>query len=283
MSDVVCSERHTPGYPTILETIADPPERLWVHGGLPETPGVAIVGSRRATRYGLGLARAMGEAVAAAGWPVVSGLARGVDGAAHRGCLDGGGVGVAVLGCGVDVCYPAEHRRLGSALVEEGGALVSEYPPGTRPEPWRFPARNRIISGLAAVVVVCEAAETGGALITARLGAEQGREVFAVPGDVSRPTSMGTNLLIRDGALPVLGPDDLVEAVSLVLGPPRRRADAVDGGGLLEGLAIPDGGASIEMVVEANGGDVAHVLALLGRLEAEGRVRISGDEVVARR
>src|SRR5690606_15875349 len=148
--------RKDPSYPSVLEEIADPPERLWVRGTLPVGPAVAIVGTRRATRYGLSLGREMGRAVARAGWVVVSGLARGIDGAAHRGCIDADGRGIAVLGCGIDVWYPPEHEALGRQLVAAGGAVVSEYPPGTLPEPWRFPARNRIISALAAAVVVVE-------------------------------------------------------------------------------------------------------------------------------
>lgn len=263
------------GYPARFETIADPPKECWLLGEVPSSPGVAIVGTRRATRYGLGLAHEMGAAIARCGWPVVSGLARGVDGAAHRGCLAGGGVGVAVLGSGVDVWYPAEHRGLGEDLVAAGGAVLSEYPPGTRPEPWRFPARNRLIAALAAVVVVTEAADKGGALITARLAAEQGREVFAVPGDVSRSTSVGTNLLIRDGAVPVFSPPDLVEAVSLVLGPPPRPS----GPPPESELDIPVGGASVEAVIEANGGDAVSILPILGRLEAAGVIRIESGEV----
>lgn len=276
MREAVRVERANPRYPEALETIADPPGQLWVLGDLPMEHAVAIVGTRRATRYGLGLAGEMGRAVAASGWVVVSGLARGIDGAAHRGCLEADGVGVAVLGSGVDVWYPPEHRGLGHALVEKGGAVLSEYPPGTSPEPWRFPARNRIISGLAAAVVVVEAAEKGGALITARLGAEQGREVFAVPGDLSRATSVGTNRLIRDGAHPVLGTDDLIEALSFVLGPPPRLNEPASSSLVLE---IPTGGASVEAVVEANGGDTGRVLSLLGRLEAEGSIRIEGGDV----
>lgn len=267
--------RGAAGYPPSLEEIEDPPAGLWVLGALPVTTGVAIVGTRRATRYGLGLAREMGMAVAAAGWVVVSGLARGVDGAAHRGCVEAGGVGVAVLGCGVDVWYPPEHAGLGRCLIDGGGGVISEYPPGTRPEPWRFPARNRLIAALSAVVVVIEAAEKGGALITARLAAEQGREVFAVPGDVSRPTSMGTNLLLRDGAHPVLGAADLVEAASLVMGPPPRNSSRPDE----LPLVVPAGGASVEAVVEANGGDTVAVLTLLGRLEAEGRLKVESGHV----
>lgn len=277
MTSIVRVRRGDPGYPGRLETIGDPPADVWIRGQVPVEAGVAIVGTRRATRYGLGIARAMGAAVARAGWSVISGLARGVDGAAHRGCLDAGGIGVAVLGSGLDVWYPPEHRGLGEGLVNAGGGIVSEYPPDTRPEPWRFPARNRLISALSAVVVVTEAADKGGALITARLAAEQGREVFAVPGDVSRSTSVGTNLLIRDGALPVLGPDDLVEAVSLVLGPPRRHSPAE---AAQLAIDIPAEGASVEMIVEATGGDVAAVLAQLGRMESDGRIRIDGGDVL---
>lgn len=276
MSDPRRVKRGAADYPDILERIEDPPAQLWIRGQVPGPPAVAIVGTRRATRYGLNLARQMGRTVAAAGWPVVSGLARGVDGAAHRGCLDARGAGMAVLGSGIDVWYPREHRALGEGLIASGGAVISEYPPGTRPEPWRFPARNRIISGLSAAVVVVEAAEKGGALITARLAAEQGREVFAVPGDVDRRTSTGTNLLIRDGAVPVLGGDDLIEALSLVLGPPPGSTS--QGEDHLE-LAVPGGAASVEEVVEANGGDVATVLSTLGRMEAEGRVRLEADQV----
>lgn len=277
MSGIDRLRRGEDGYPPALESIADPPASLWVRGVLPAEVGVAIVGTRRATRYGLGLAREMGAAVGTRGWVVVSGLARGVDGAAHEGCVEVGGTGVAVLGSGVDVWYPQEHRGLGEALVEGGGAVISEYPPGTRPEPWRFPARNRLISALSAVVVVVEAAEKGGALITARLAAEQGREVFAVPGDVQRRTSIGTNLLIRDGALPILGPEDLIEALSLVMGPAPLEPGEASRATL--GLEVPPGGTSIEDVVELNGGDAARILGLLGRLEAEGRLRIEADQV----
>lgn len=277
--DIRLVERGAEGYPDLLETIADPPARLWIRGELDGSPGVAIVGTRRATRYGLEIARAMGRAVAAVGWSVISGLARGVDGEAHRGTLDAGGVGVAVLGSGLDVWYPPEHRTLGKGLIEAGGAVISEFAPGSRPEPWHFPARNRLISGLSAVVVVTEAAGRGGALITARLAAEQGREVFAVPGDVSRATSRGTNLLIRDGAVPVLGADDLLEALSLVMGPPPVAVQPPAESGVPE-LSIPSSGASVEAVVEANGGETTRVLRVLGRLELEGRVRIDRGQVI---
>ena len=216
------------GYPGHLDRFEDAPDALFVRGTLPPGSGVAIVGTRRATAYGLELADAYGRAVAAAGWPVVSGLARGIDGAAHRGMVALDGRGVAVLGCGIDVTYPKEHRLLGNQILEGGGAIVSEYPPGARPDAWRFPPRNRIIAGLASAVVVVEAARTGGALIPALKAAEYGIPVFAMPGDVDRETSEGTNRLIRDGAFPVFGPDDLVEELDLIveLAGRRNRDDA---------------------------------------------------------
>jgi DNA processing protein len=215
--------REGAGYPDHLDVFEDAPDLLFVRGTLPKNPGVGIVGTRRCTAYGLELAEAYGRAVAATGWLVVSGLARGIDGAAHRGMVSAAGVGVAVLGCGIDVTYPREHRRLGEQILEAGGAIVSEYPPGSRPDGWKFPPRNRIIAGLSAAVVVVEAAKTGGALITAVKAAEYGIPVFAMPGDVDRRTSEGTNRLIRDGAFPVLDPDDLIEELDLVYGLAHRQ------------------------------------------------------------
>ncbi len=215
--------RDGPAYPDHLDVFEDAPDVLFVRGTLPQDPGVGIIGTRKCTAYGLELAEAYGRAVATAEWVVVSGLARGIDGAAHRGMVSVGGVGIAVLGCGIDVTYPREHRRLGEQILEAGGAIVSEYPPGSRPDAWRFPPRNRIIAGLSAAVVVVEAAKTGGALITAVKAAEYGIPVFAMPGDVDRRTSEGTNRLIRDGAFPVLDPDDLIEELDLVYGLSHRQ------------------------------------------------------------
>jgi DNA processing protein len=164
------------------------------------------------------LASAFGSACADAGWPVVSGLARGIDGAAHEGVLAAGGVAVAVLGAGPDVRYPREHVGLYGRILGSGGTIVTEYPPGTPPHGWRFPPRNRIISGLSAAVVVVESAVTGGSLGTAAHAVDQDRMVFAVPGDVDREASVGCNLLIRDGAVPVLGAEDLVASLSLLTG-----------------------------------------------------------------
>lgn len=220
------------GYPDRLRHLPDAPPGLFFRGtGAHALPMVAVVGTRRCTTYGRHLAYEYGAAIARAGWGVVSGLARGIDGAAHRGVVESGGIGVAVLGSGVDVMYPAEHSDLAQQLVALGGGVVSEYPPGTPPEGWRFPPRNRIISGMAAAVVVVEAAVKGGALITAGYALEHARPVFAVPGDVRRSTSEGCNLLIRDGAHPVLDPEDLIEELSLVLGPPGPATEDHDGGG----------------------------------------------------
>ena len=281
--------RGGPGYPGHLACLPGAPDVLFTKGLLPAAPGVAIVGTRRCTRYGMGLARVYGQACAAAGWPVVSGLARGADAEAHRGVADAGGIGVAVLGCGPDVVYQAENRALLGALLGSAGALATEYPPGTRPEPWRFPPRNRIISGLAAAVVVVEAAETGGALITAAAALEQGRHVFAVPGDVGRETSRGCNLLIRDGATPVLDPADLVASLSLLPGLPRRReAPAAEAAGAIPNdtagrlllAALPPGGATPEAAAASAGLPAAEAMAALGRLEVSGLVRREGGLVL---
>lgn len=266
----------TDSYPPWLAAIPDPPDLLFVKGVLPTSPGVAVVGSRRATRYGLNLARALGGAMGRSGALVVSGLARGIDGAAHRGVVEVGGRGVAVLGSGLDRWYPAQHRGLGESLLENGGGVVTEYPPGTVPEPWRFPVRNRIITGMSRVVLVVEAALGGGALISARLGLEQGREVLAIPGDIDRETSRGCNELIRDGAMPVLGTADLLgflEAEGVIHpSPVDQRTSADDGArGELE-KAIGDTGAGLEALAERMGWPLGRLMVKVGELESEGRI-----------
>ncbi|HEX6147980.1 MAG TPA: DNA-processing protein DprA, partial [Acidimicrobiia bacterium] len=245
-------------YPVGLLDLEDRPT-LWQLGELLERPGVAIVGTRRCTRYGVDLAEAFGLALARAGWTTVSGLARGIDTAAHRGCLRLSGHAVAVLGSGIDVCYPRENKPMYDQIVDSGGAILSEYPLGTPPDRWRFPARNRILAAISSAVVVVEAAATGGALITARLAAELGRPVFAVPGDVDRPMSEGCNRLIRDGAHPVLGSSDLIEELSLILGPPAPALDTYHG--------IPSEGVEIKDLPALWSLTVTETLIKLGRLE----------------
>jgi DNA processing protein len=199
-------------FPTALAAIHDPPQTLWIRGdvGTLRAPAVAIVGSRAASPYALEVARRLGADLARRNVTVVSGMARGVDSAAHRGALEGDGLTIAVFGCGVDVIYPREHRRLAERIVERG-ALVSEFPPGMPPLKCNFPQRNRIISGLSLAVVIVEAAEGSGSLITADFALEQGRTVLAVPGNVLGGRNYGAHALLRDGAKLVECVDDILE------------------------------------------------------------------------
>lgn len=187
-------------YPPLLREIADPPVTLYVRGAWRaclEAPCAGLVGSRRASTYGQNVAHSLARELAARGVTIVSGLARGIDAAAHRGALEAGGRTVAVLGTGLDEVYPRDHRRLAAEMLERGGALVTQFPLGTPPVSENFPYRNRIISGLSLGVVVVEASELSGSLITARLALEQGREVYAVPGNITSRNSFGTNYLIK--------------------------------------------------------------------------------------
>jgi DNA processing protein len=211
-------DRADPAFPPLLGAIHDPPPGLFLRGrgatGLLRQPAVAVVGARSCTDYGARVARSLGRELAAAGVVVVSGLARGVDGWAHRGAIEAGGVTIAVLGCGVDRDYPRAHAVLAARLAETG-LIASEYPPGVAPAPWRFPARNRILAGLTAATVVVEARERSGALITADLALEEGRDVLAVPGEITSPLSRGTNGLLRLGATAVTGAADVLEAIGI--------------------------------------------------------------------
>ena len=203
-----------PTYPARLKMIADPPPLLYITGTLTEQDelAVAIVGARRATAAGRAMTEELSHDLAEAGMTVVSGLARGVDAAAHRGALAAQGRTIAVLGCGIDQTYPPEHERL-RREIEERGAVLSEVPLGAPPHSHHFPRRNRIISGLSLGVIVTEAAISSGSLITARLAAEQGREVFAVPGFVKEDTSRGTNALLKEGAALIERAQDVIDAV----------------------------------------------------------------------
>jgi DNA processing protein len=201
------------GYPSILSEIYDPPLVLYTRGdqaALEAAAAVAIVGTRKPTPYGLQMAEGLAGDLACRGVVVISGLARGIDAAAHRGCLESKGRTVAVLGCGIDVTYPREHRRLTERILERG-LVLSEFPPGTSPAPQNFPVRNRIISGLSLGTLIVEASEYSGSLITARLAMEQNREVFAVPGNLTSPRSFGPNYLIKQGAKLVQSWRDVVE------------------------------------------------------------------------
>jgi DNA processing protein len=207
--------RSSQEYPALLKEISDPPLALNVSGrSLEPGPAIAVVGTRKPTPYGLKVARSFSEELAGAGLTIVSGMARGIDASAHRGALESGGATVAVLGSGLDVCYPQTNRALYEELVEKG-TLVSEYEEGTPPLPHHFPTRNRIISGMSLGVLIVEGKSDGGAMITARLALESSREVFAVPGPVHSSMSAGPHLLLRDGARIVTSPSDVLEELGL--------------------------------------------------------------------
>jgi DNA processing protein len=205
-----------PAYPRRLKEINQPPPVLYLRGELSDSDqwAVAVVGTRRITSYGRQVTLDLAAGLARQGITVVSGLARGVDGVAHQAALDSGGRTLAVLGSGVDRVYPPEHRRLAEQICAHG-ALVSDYPPGTEPEASNFPPRNRIISGLSQAVVVIEAGDKSGALITAAFASEQGREVFAVPGSLYAPQSKGANMLIKEGAHIFVDLHDLLETLNM--------------------------------------------------------------------
>lgn len=260
-------------FPQLLASIHDPPVGLFVRGGAPlevlSQPALAIVGARACSAYGAQVARSLAREAAAAGLVVVSGLARGIDGEAHRGALESGGVTVAVLGCGIDRDYPAGHAEL-ACRIRESGLVVSEYAPGVEPAPWRFPARNRIIAGLGRATVVIEARERSGALITADLALEEGREVLACPGEITSALSAGTNALLKLGAPPFTSADDVLQLFGL----DRRQADAaeVEGDARLLFERLGDAPAGADELCRATGLPAPAVAVALAELELGGLV-----------
>jgi DNA processing protein len=264
--------RRSPHYPPLLAAIHDPPRRLYLRGDgsieMLSRPAAAVVGTRSCSSYGAQVARRLGRELAAAGVTVVSGLARGIDAEAHRGALEAGGPTVAVLGCGIDRDYPRSNASL-ARRVAEVGLLVSEYEPGVEPAPWRFPARNRIIAGLAAATVIVEARAKSGALITADFALEDGREVFAVPGEITSALSRGTNELLRLGAAPLVEANDVLAALGLEEAPARRAAPLSEQAGHLREL-LADRSASIDELIERSGLAADAVAAALVELELAG-------------
>ena len=270
-------------YPARLRMIADPPPLLYVKGQLcaEDDKAVAVVGSRSASEYGRRVARDLCRGLAALGFTVISGMARGLDGAAHEATLSAGGRTIAVLGSGVDRPYPPEHEKL-YHRISESGAVLSEFPMGTGPLAFNFPARNRLISGLSLGVVVVEATEKSGSLITAALALEQGREVFAVPGEVGASRSRGTHRLIRQGAKLVETAADIVEEIAPQLLnrarlshscaqrllPQQARAEARKVFDLLQ-----ERSAQIDELIERSGLSSAEVSEILLDLELQGYVR----------
>lgn len=276
--DFICY--YDTNYPQLLRDIYDPPPGLFVRGKLkPTGPAVAVVGSRKATAYGLKVAEQLGRDLAKAGVTVVSGMARGIDTAAHKGAMKAaGGYTIAVLGCGVDVVYPPENDKVMQEIISKG-ALISEFPPGSAPEPWHFPVRNRVISGLSQCVVVVEAGERSGALITADIALEQGRDVAAVPGNIYSRMSKGPNGLIKQGAKLVESVADILEELGI--------------GNLFPNEEVPESRVNINLsakekkifnllcsepmhldeIISRSGSSPGEVLSLLMYLEVKGIVK----------
>ncbi|MEA2376965.1 MAG: processing protein [Thermoleophilaceae bacterium] len=272
--------RHAESYPPLLNDLADPPAVLFVAGGsealarLGDEPAVALVGTRNPSPYGREVAHALGRGLGAARVPVVSGLALGIDATAHRGCLDGRGLPVAVLACGPDVAYPRRHQAL-HREVRRCGLVVSELPPGTRPFRWSFPARNRIMAGLARITVVVEAADPSGSLITTDFARDLGRTVAAVPGHVTSRMARGTNGLLRDGAVPITGPEDVLDELFGAGArevPPEEAASPPEPADplLRRILGAAERRESVSAIAAEAHTSVAAARAALGRLEAEG-------------
>ena len=265
--------RGDPDFPPRLRSIHDPPPGLFVRGEAPldllAQTSVAVVGARACSGYGESVAFTLGRELAAAGVVVVSGLARGVDALAHRGALKAGTT-VAVLGCGIDRDYPRSHASLAAEIVERG-LIVSEYPPGVEPAPWRFPARNRIVAGLARATVVVEARERSGALITADLALDEGRDVLAVPGEITSRLSRGTNHLLRLGATPVTCVGDVLAVLGIDPAPPAAPAALAP---RLETIraAVSSSPATADEVARGAGVSAAEVAAALAELELLGAV-----------
>jgi DNA processing protein len=268
-------------YPALLAAIPDPPPLLWARGAIAALtgPAIAVVGSRAATAYALTMARQLSRDLAAAGAVIVSGLARGVDSAAHAGALDAKGSTVGVLGCGIDRIYPAEHRDL-ARDIEHAGAIVSEFPAGVPPLPHHFPLRNRIISGLSTAVVVVEAPEKSGSLITAAAAAEQGRDVMVVPGPVTGGRNRGGHLLIRDGAKVVESADDILQDIGFASRVTTTGSSSEQDMVSIEQLP-ESADFSIDDVTERTGEAPGIVLARLLELELTGKIqRIGGGRYI---
>ena len=213
-------------YPVRLKNIPAPPYALYVRGRLPDgdRPAAALVGARNCTHYGERMALEYGEKLAENGISIISGMARGIDGAGQRGALNAGGMTYGILGCGVDICYPKQNYPLMRRMLENGGGVLSEFPPGAEPLPWHFPIRNRVISALADVVIVIEAKEKSGSLITADYALEQGKTVFALPGRTTDATSRGCNRLIAQGAEIAISPETILEELGVKKAGTKRAA-----------------------------------------------------------
>ena len=274
--------RHRPDYPSGLTNLADPPPVLFGLGerkGLKalcgDTPRITLIGARRASKSGLVIAEGLGRELSAAGVSVISGMARGIDSAAHRGALAGGSATIAVLGSGADICYPQSGRLLYGEILAQG-LILSELPPGSQPRNWTFPSRNRLMAALGQMTVVVEAQRSSGSLITASMAADIGREIGAVPGPILSPNSDGVNSLLRDGAHVIRHVEDVLDSLPVACRPSDKSAERT--------LRLPEGLASLLLTVSLHPGtvdeisaahpDSAHGIAgALARLELAGYVR----------
>ena len=268
-------------FPNILHHIPDPPARLYVQSNrwreLQGHPWVAIVGSRKPTAYGRSVTAQLAAALAQAGVVIVSGLAIGIDGVAHRAALDAGGLTVAILAGGLDAIYPGRHQDLAKTILQQGGALVSEYPDGTRHYPQHFIARNRLVSGLSQAIAITEAAEKSGTLHTARFGLEQGKDVFAVPGNITSPLSIATNRLIKSGAYPLTSSRDILQHLGLEAAPRSRPQGATPAEQAL--LDLLYAGESVGSILLAKSGlAVSAFNQALTMLEITGKIRALGAD-----
>ncbi len=268
-------------YPAHLRSIKDPPLRLYYKGDLSliSKPAVAIVGTRRCSPYGRWAAKEIAKRVAGCGVPVVSGMAEGIDSAAHWGCLESGMGTVAVFGTGLDVCFPRSNSQL-YAKIASCGLMLTEYEPGTEGLPAYFPQRNRIISGLAQSVVVVEGAIKSGSMITARLALEQGRDVFAVPGNINQPNSIGVNKLIADGACPIMELETVPELLGIGAGRIRRFIDRLtDEEKIIIGNVLEAPGITAEEIAMNSGLELRTASFLTSALELKGLVFTQGRRI----
>lgn len=269
-----------------LREIHNAPSSLYVRGEMPDGPAVAIVGTRRPTQYGEEVTYCLAFELAQSGITIVSGLAYGIDTIAHRAAVAAGGKTVAVLGCGLDVCYPAANRRLAEQIIQSGGAIVSEYSDGTPPLKHHFPARNRIIAGLSRGVLVTEADARSGSLITAHLALDENRIVMAVPGAITNPRSEGPNNLIRAGAVPILGAADIWTALGLMRPQEKTQVTQRYAVGTLEHTllsALAERAQSAESLAVKAQRPVQQILEILSLLELTGEVvAMGGGQWIAR-
>ncbi|MBR6503590.1 MAG: DNA-processing protein DprA [Firmicutes bacterium] len=273
-----------PEYPFRLKEIHDPPWVLFVRGELPDPDRIscAIVGARKATGYGLKMAAELGKILGENGVNVISGMALGADSEAHRGCLKGGGYTAAVLGSGADVCTPYSNRSLMKEILDRGGCVLSEQLPGTPGMPDNYPRRNRIISGISDCVIVVEADERSGTSITANMALEQGRDVYALPGNITSVMSRGTNRLIRDGAVPLISVESILEELDIETA--REQEDKLPPLGKDEEIVYrtlkQTGMAAADELCALTGKTPGEVAGLLGVMEIKGLVLRSGGKIM---